>query len=199
MSKADRQTMKAYADRIDDYLSCAADDEAAKDARSFAQLVHKGGRVLDLGCGPGHCAAEMMAAGLKVDATDASPDMVKSAQAKFGVNAQLKTFDQLDAVGLYDGVFANFSLLHAPKSSFDRHLVQIRTTMKPGGILHLGMKTGKGEKRDRLGRFYAYYSEDDLKDHLGKAGFFKVTVLRTGSGPGLAGGIDPYIIMRAHA
>ena len=107
------------------------------------------------------------------------------------------TFDDLDAVDTFDGIWASFSLLHAPKSDFARHLAAIGTALRRAGHLHLGMKLGTGERRDTLGRFYAYYTEAELAEALRAAGF---TILDsvTAEGQGLAGTVDPFVLMTAH-
>jgi hypothetical protein len=60
------------------------------------------------------------------------------------------------------------------------------------------MKLGTGEKRDDLGRFYTYYTAQELKDILTQAGF-TLTFEREGQEKGLAGDVEPFIMMSAHA
>lgn len=199
MADFDQQTLAAYAGKIDDYISLTGKDAPDRAIQAFIDAMPAAGRVLDLGCGPGNSAAQMIRAGLKVDATDASKEMIQAAKDHFNVRATLATFADLNATHLYDGVFANFSLLHAPKSDFSGHLKRIHTALKPGGTLHLGMKTGTGEGRDALGRFYAYYSIDELTVHLTTAGFSTSWIQRTGQAHGLAGDIEPFVILRTDA
>ena len=73
------------------------------------------------------------------------------------------SFSDLREQGVYDGVWANFSFLHEPRSEFPGHLSRIAAALKPEGILHLAMKTGSGESRDQLGRYYTFYSADELR------------------------------------
>ncbi|NNK78052.1 MAG: class I SAM-dependent methyltransferase, partial [Litoreibacter sp.] len=153
--------------------------------------------VLDLGCGPGNSAAMIRAAGHTVDAVDASSEMVRLANEKYAINARRALFDEIDGTDLYDAIWANFSLLHAPKAAFPVHLAALKTALKPGGLFHIGMKLGAGEDRDRIGRFYAYYGEEELADILCQAGFRDLQV-DTGEAKGLAGSMDPFIIIRAH-
>lgn len=194
---ADTETLKIYAARIDEYQSCKATKVEASALTDFLSMVPAGGKILDLGCGPGVHAAQMLTAGFTVKAMDATPEFVDVARAR-GVDAQLATFDDLDAIGTYDGIWASFSLLHAAKSDFPRHLAAIHTALKPGGALFLGMKLGTGERRDKIGRFYSYYSEGELRQALATAGF---TAIETtcGEGVGLAGNLDPFILMTANA
>ena len=68
--------------------------------------------------------------------------------------------------------------------------------MRPGGIFFLGMKLGRGEIRDDLGRFYSLYSEAELRAALADAGF-SVTEAVTGEGAGLAGTVDAFVLITA--
>jgi len=198
MSDRDEQTLAVYAAKVQDYLNLTRTDGPDDDVRAFIAALPSSARVLDLGCGPGTSAAAMVAEGLIVDATDASAEMIALASQYLGVNARQASFSELEASDFYDGIFANFSLLHAPKADFPDHLKRIHTALKPAGILHLGMKLGTGESRDNLGRFYAYYNIDELTGFLLGAGFSKASALRNGSAPGLAGNVEPFVIMRAH-
>lgn len=164
----------------------------------FIAAVGQGGRVLDLGCGPGASAAVMVRTGLRVDALDASAEMVALASRHPGVAARLAGFADLDLVNAYDGVWANFSLLHAHRRDFPAHLAAVHRALRPGGVFFIAMKLGQGEGPDRLGRFYSYYSEDELKDFLHAAGF-TVTDRRLGSGTGLDGSVSDWIGLSAHA
>ncbi|MCV6591402.1 MAG: SAM-dependent methyltransferase, partial [Silicimonas sp.] len=96
----------------------------------------------------------------------------------------------------YDGIHANFSLLHAPKIEMPGHLGRISRALRPRGVFHIGMKTGTGEARDALGRFYAYYQEDELTALLAAAGL-NVIAKDRGREKGLAGTVDPWMILLA--
>ena len=91
-----------------------------------------------------------------------------------------------------------FSLLHAPRADLPRHLAAIRAALLPGGIAHVAMKLGTGEGRDRLGRFYTYLGRDELAELLTAAGLALLGE-RQGEEIGLAGQMEPYIVMDARA
>ncbi len=194
---SDERTIKAYTDRVADYLRIPLPAEQLEARQAFVDAVGEGGYVLDLGSGPGSDSAFLMRQGLKVRALDATPAFVEHARSN-GVDAHLGTFDDVTEVAEYDGVYASFCLLHAPRADFPRHLNAIHTALKPGGQLFLGMKLGTGEHRDDLDRYYTYYSETQIKDALTSAGF---TIDRTmqGMGKGLAGSYDGFILVFAHA
>ena len=193
---ADEQTLDVYAKRARDYADRFKDAGVGKHLREFMDALPPKARVLDLGCGPGMAAAALLAAGHDVDAWDASPEMADLGRKLYGLDIRLAPFDALAAKAEYDAIYANFSLLHAPKSEMPDHLSRIAKALKPGGLFHIGLKTGDGEKRDALGRFYAYYTDDEITGLLEAAGF-SVESRATGEEPGLDGTVAPWIILKA--
>lgn len=193
----DNETLGVYASRADDYLAMVGKEAESPILAAFIGGLPKHAHVLDLGCGPGVSAAVMAQAGLTVDATDAVPEMVALAGANPGVDARLATFDQITGTDVYDGIWANFSLLHAPKSALPVYLARLREALKPGGLFHIGMKTGEGAQRDSIGRFYAYYTEEELCDLLTNAGFTPFSSTH-GNEPGLSGEPAPWVCIAAH-
>ena len=196
---SDIETIRVYDNRAAEYAEMS-DQHNAQDPHlvDFIASVPPGGTVLDLGCGPGASATVMAAAGLVVTAIDASNEMVALAAAKAGVNARQGTFDQIDATASYDGIWANFSLLHAPRRAFPRHLKAVKDALVPGGSFYIGMKLGTGEARDEIGRFYTYYLQDELEVLMSGAGF-AVTNRRYGKDRGLDGTMSDWIQVAAHA
>jgi SAM-dependent methyltransferase len=192
----DAQTLAAYGERAADYAALGLPRAALADLLVFLGRLPPGGHVLDLGCGPGDAAEVMAARGFAVDAWDASPEMVAMAASRPGVTARQARFDDLDAIAAYDGVWASVSLLHAPRAAFPAHLRRIARALRPGGTLYLAMKTGTGEGRDSLGRFYAYYSGPELFGQLRRAGF-RPRLLASGKSVGLAGTLDPFVTVLA--
>ncbi|MEO0918938.1 MAG: class I SAM-dependent methyltransferase [Pseudomonadota bacterium] len=193
---ADKETLAVYAKRAGDYAKRFGSSSVGRHVASFLAELPAGARIVDLGCGPGHAAAAMQRDGFEVDAIDASPELAEIARTQNQVNVRVGTFEALDAVNYYDGVFANFSLLHAPKSEMPDHLTRISRALVRDGVLHLGLKRGSGEKRDTIGRFYAYYELEELTDLLTKAGF-QVIGVTEGQEAGLDGTVAPWIVLLA--
>ena len=142
----DTQTLDVYADRAKDYADRFAADGASETEEfiAFTNALPPSGRVLDWGCGPGHWSAQFQRAGFDADATDASPEMAAVARERFGINVRVEPFDALDSRGQYHGIWAHFSLLHAPRADFASHLGRAMRALKPGGHLLLGLKLGDG-------------------------------------------------------
>ncbi len=192
----DSQTIAAYDARVADYAALTKRSAPGRALLNFITAVRPGGTVLDLGCGPGAASATMRDRGLNVDPVDASVEMVRAAKETFGLPARLANFDHIHGTAIYDGVWANFSLLHAPRSRFGVHLEHIARALLPDSPFHIAMKLGVGEARDTLGRLYTFYNQDELLVHLATAGF-TVRDIRLGKEVGLAGTIDDWIAILA--
>lgn len=188
--------MAAYAAKAEDYAALTRTDAPGAELTRFIESLPEAAKVLDLGCGPATASAHMRAAGLRPDPVDASPEMVALANATHDIGARLATFDDIAGEAVYDGVWANFSLLHAPRADLPRYLAALARALRPGGVFHIGMKTGEGEARDALGRHYTYVSVPELEALVSAAGL-QVTDTREGREAGLAGTVDPFVILNA--
>ena len=193
---ADRETLDVYRDRAAEYSNLSTLNVPDRHLKAFVDAVPDGGKVIDLGCGHGRSTGLMIDAGLKAEGLDASPELAAIARDSYGVEVRVCEFEALEAIGVYDGVFANFSLLHAPKVDMLAHLVRIAKALRPGGAFHLGLKTGEGERRDALGRFYAFYSDAEITGLLEDTGF-SVLSRDFGADAGLDGTVAPWIVFLA--
>ncbi|WJY22827.1 class I SAM-dependent methyltransferase [Fontisubflavum oceani] len=193
---SDQGTIDAYDARAASYAALDINEAQTESLRAFLASLPAGGTILDLGCGPGLQAKAMQDAGFAVTGLDATPAFVTAARS-VGIDARHGTFDDVTETEAYDGIWASFSLLHAPRADFPRHLTALAKALRPGGYLYLGMKLGAGEGRDALGRFYSYYSEAELRTALEGLGL-TVSDVTTGTGAGLAGTTDPFILITAH-
>lgn len=192
---SDRQTIDVYQSRAQGYAELAISKVQRRALDIFNAALPSNAHVLDLGCGPGLHARTMMDAGHTVDAIDATQAFVDAALAR-GVPARLATFDDITATDAYDGIWASFSLLHAPRADVPRHLRALAQALKPGGVLFLGMKIGTGEDRDGIGRHYCYFSAAELEAMLTTLDF-TITQREDGEEAGFAGTIDPFTMLHA--
>ena len=190
---SDPKTLAVYAAKAQDYADCVV-GEPGDNKRRFEEALPRGAVVLDLGCGPGQAAAYFAAQGHQVRAWDAVPEMVEMAKDHPGVETRLATFEDLPDAPELDGLWISFSLLHAPRADFPRHIATAISKVRPGGIVYLGMKLGTGEGPDNLGRHYAYYSEEEL---IGACTDNGVTVIwqKTGEEAGLSGEVASYLLL----
>jgi SAM-dependent methyltransferase len=195
---SDPETLAVYNRQADDYAAMMHDYAAADPLnRTFISACPPKAHVLDLGCGPGGYASLMADAGLTVDALDASDEMINLIPQTPNITARVGVFDDITGTDLYDGIWANFSLLHAPRSDLPRHLAALHQALKPQGTFFIGMKMGVGGKRDDIGRHYEYYDKEELEALLQDAGFTPQNHW-TGQAKGLDETYHGWIVIHAH-
>lgn len=188
----DKETISVYDNQAEEYAALVK-GEPHESLLAFIQQLAPKSYVLDLGCGPADASATMRQHGLRVDPVDGSTEMVRFANETYDIGARQATFSEIDVVDSYDAIWANFSLLHATRAEFPTILTALQKALKSGGWLHLAMKLGQGEARDTLGRFYTYYSEEELSNYLTNVGF-TVEATRTGEDMSFAGVVEPWIM-----
>lgn len=153
--------------------------------------------MLELGCGGGRDAAALAALGFDVDATDGTPAFVELASARLGRPARRMRFDELDAEGSYDGVWANASLLHVPWPALPAVLAAVHRALKPGGWHAASFKSGDGGGRDARGRYYNYPSVEMLIGAYRQAADWGALAWQTDSFVGWDGMPTPWIMVSA--
>lgn len=193
---SDTETLAIYDAKAGEYAALEWSETEMKSLRDFLADLPENPLVLDLGCGPGNFARDMVRLGCRVDAVDGSAEMVALASQIEGVTAWQAFFEEINVEDAYDAVWANFSLLHAPRADLPAHLARLKRALKEGGVFHIGMKLGDSEARDKLGRRYTYVEEGELKALLQGAGLTPYNTQR-GEGVGLDGSVAEYILVRA--
>jgi len=188
---AERVTIGAYDDYADDYATgtSAMPDAVAANIARFVGAVGHGGRVLEIGSGPGRDALALEQIGLSVRRTDVSPGFVRHLRSAGYVAEEVDPLrdeltDPLRDGAPYDGVWANASLLHVARESLPIVLRRLAATTRAGGALHVTLKEGDGERWSVHGhvgapRFFTFWREEPLRDVLREAGW-RVDEVRRG-------------------
>ena len=129
-----------------------------------------GGRLLEIGAGPGHDSAFFASHGLQVVATDLSPAMVGLCRRK-GLDAHVMDFLHLDfPAGYFDAVYALNCLLHVPNADLPEVLAAIRAVLRRGGWLYLGVWGGNGHEgptrndQHKPARFFSLRTDEQIRD-----------------------------------
>lgn len=165
---ADDATLAFYARNAADYVQ-HGHDAASPHLKAFMAALPRHGRVLELGTGSGRDAAALMAAGFAVTPSDASPELAAEAEQLLGCPVRQMRFDELEDEGVYDGLWANACLLHAPVAELTGDIARIHRALVPGGLFAASFKAGTGPGRDRFGRYYNYPDRETLLVHYREA------------------------------
>ena len=104
-----------------------------------------GARVLDLGCGTGVPTAGMLAeSGIEVVGIDVSTEMLALARRNVptGRFVAMDALELDETLGQFDGACAFFCLLMLRRSDIPKVLRRIRSLLRPGGLVTIGMVEG---------------------------------------------------------
>lgn len=149
---------------------------------AFLAALPAGASILELGCGGGQDAAYMISRGFDVTPTDGSTELAKQAEALIGRAVQIVRFEALDAEAMFDGVWAEASLLHVPRVALADVLGRVHRALKDGGIFHATFKAGDAEGHDMFGRYYNYPSATWLTALLGESGWRNMAMTEADGG-----------------
>lgn len=150
-----RRTVQAYEGYARQYAAAVAqvpDAVTQRGLRAIAALA-PGGRVLEVGSGPGWDADFAESLGLAVRRTDAT-------EAFLGFQAERgKRADALDLIadplgGPYDAVVALCVLLHLERAQVAPVLRKVADTLRPGGAFLVSLRLGEGEHWEGDARDY---------------------------------------------
>lgn len=166
----DAATFDYYTERAPHYTMSFAQSHAHQ-LDPFLDRLPSEAEVLEIGCGGGQDSARIRERGFAIEATDGIPAMVKKANERFDLGAQVMRFDELDAQERYDAVWAHACLLHCPRAELPGVLNRIHRALKPGGWHFASYKLGDGEGRDLLGRLHNFPDADWLRARYLQAGF----------------------------
>jgi SAM-dependent methyltransferase len=135
------------------------------------------GRLLEVGCGSGRDARELIAHGYDYVGTDISGPQLEQARNNNpgAVFEQVNLYD-LDFTESFDGFWAAAVLIHVPKNRIDEALTAITKNIKAKAIGFIAMKEGEGEElqtKDYLKDtpyFFAFWQRDEFRDVLSRHG-----------------------------
>lgn len=152
-----------YNENAAEYFDSTIDLDMQGYLDRFLEFLPEGGSVLDLGCGSGRDSAYFISMGYDVTALDGSEEMCSLAGVHIGKDVLHMTFDEMDFEEVFDGVWANASLLHVPRKDMDGILYKIIRSLKQDGVLYMTFRYGDFEGEQNK-RYFTYYRTRDLKE-----------------------------------
>jgi SAM-dependent methyltransferase len=128
--------------------------------------------ILDLGCGPGRDLKALASRGHVAIGLEGSPRFAAMARAYSGCEVWEQDFLRLALPPRrFDGVFANASLFHVPRSELPRVLGELGAALKPRGVLFSSNPRGGNEEGWSRGRYGVFHDLETWRRYLVQAGF----------------------------
>ena len=128
--------------------------------------------ILDFGCGPGRDLKVFSELGHIAVGLEGAEHFAVMAHIYSGCEVWQQDFLKLDLPDShFDGVYANASLFHVPSQELPRVLLELHTTLKPGGVLFSSNPRGDNEEGWSGGRYGAYHDLDTWRGYVSATGF----------------------------
>ena len=139
----------------------------------FLQLLPGSASILDFGCGSGRDTKYFLEKGYQVAATDGSAELCRLAGNFTGIKVKEMLFQELDEIGVYDGIWACSSILHLPKQELLPVIRKMCDALKDNGVIYTSFKYGEFEG-ERNGRYFTDFTTDTFKNFIHDMHGFKI-------------------------
>jgi SAM-dependent methyltransferase len=126
--------------------------------------------VLEIGCGNGRDAEEILKRSHNYLGVDVSRELIKLARERVpGGKFEVADIVNFNLPGTFDIVFAFASLIHLNKEEFSKVLNEVYAHLNHGGVVRISLKNNESYKEvtrsDEFGqRTYYLYSESDVRE-----------------------------------
>ena len=165
------RTVATYETIAESYMASHTNGSWQREALDrFSAALPPPARLLEVGCGPGRDASMLREAGYAVLALDRSRAMLGLAESSGAPRLQADSRALPLCDGSVDGVWANASLLHLPRTELVIALTEIRRVLRPGGVFYSSFKRGHGQRESADGRWFAFYQPAEVARLLAGAG-----------------------------
>ena len=155
-------TLKFYYDNAESFTANTLNADMSDTRDKFLKYV-KNRKILDLGCGAGRDTLAFSNAGYEVTAIDGCKSLCEQVKKISNAKVINMTFDTINFINEFDGIWACASLLHVSSSEIIAILEKVIKSAKYNAPIYMSFKYGEFEGM-RNGRFFNDYTEDKFKN-----------------------------------
>jgi SAM-dependent methyltransferase len=131
--------------------------------------------ILDFGCGPGRDLKTITDLGHTAMGLDGAARFVEMARNSSGCEVWHQDFLKLELPdGYFHGVFANAALFHVPSRELPRVLRELRSSLKPEGVLFASNPCGQNQEGWNRDRYGVFHNLETWRGFLASAGFLEL-------------------------
>ncbi len=162
-SKKNRLMPDYYQENFKDYYQRTFQIDSSNFLDSFIQHITIGSLVLDVGCGSGRDLLWLKKKGYQAIGFERSTGLAALARKSTGVDIIEGDFEKYDFGNvLVDAALMSASLVHLPHDKLQPVLRNIAESVKPGGVLYISVKEGRGKTTDSENRDFYLWEKKDL-------------------------------------
>jgi SAM-dependent methyltransferase len=171
-------TLEHYNQHAEDFWRGTHDHDVSQNIAALLQHIEAASpfRILDFGCGPGRDLKAFADLGHVAIGLEGAADFVAMARAYSGCDVWRQDFLALDLPdGYFDGIFANATLFHVPSQELPRVLRELRSSLKPGGVLFASIPHGHNEEGWNGERYGVYHDPETWRRYVSGADLVELT------------------------
>lgn len=161
----DADTIAYYNRNLDSYIERTSHADMQIHRHKFLQYLPPSSKILDAGCGPGRDSLIFQQMGYTILGLDPAEEMVRYVSENLHLPAVQASFQDIEYIEEFDGIWASASLLHVPLDSLSEVFRKLWTALKPGGILFASFKEGIGMGKEG-DRTFSYMTSETLRPYL---------------------------------
>lgn len=168
------RTVAHYERHAESYRDGTLDHDVGQNIRALLDAIEGEApfSVLDFGCGPGRDLKTFTALGHHAIGLDGASRFVAMAREASGCEVWQQDFLALCLpAGRFDGIFANATLFHVPRSVLPDVLARLHAALKPRGVLFASNPRGDDREQFSGTRYGAYFSLEGWRRLLDASGF----------------------------
>jgi SAM-dependent methyltransferase len=174
---ASGQTLAYYEAHAEDFWAGTKDHDVSQNRAALLDAIEAPApyTLLDFGCGPGRDLAYFRSLGHEAVGLEGCGSFAAMARRFSGCAVLQQDFVALSLpAAQYDGVFANASLFHVPSAELPRVLRELRTALKPRGVLFSSNPRGDNREGWNGQRYGCYWDLERWSAFVSVAGFEEV-------------------------
>lgn len=171
----DSTTINYYNTHAAAYFADTVHADISDNCDRFARYITPGGRIMDIGAGSGRDMLYFKQKGFRVEGIDASDGLCRLASDYAGAQVQcLRIQDWQPEDVVYDGIWANASLLHLLPEEIEEFILRAEEYLSERGAMYLSLKSGIDTGTDDKGRYFTNMTIEELRRIFAKTAGLKI-------------------------
>ena len=132
----------------------------------FLRYIPPGGSIMDLGCGSGRDVKWFIDHGYDAYGLDASEQLTRIACKRLQIPLELGAIEDWFAEDPFDGLWCCASIMHLDEEDIEQFFSNLKSNLKPGGVLFMSVKSGIATGTDSCGRYFKDFEESYIHELL---------------------------------